>query len=152
MPKGSRNVFYRHGYSAQGNRAPEYYSWVSMRDRTCNPNSHAAARYSERGIICCPRWSKFENFIYDMGDKPGPEMTLEREDNNKGYSPCNCYWATKSAQMYNTSATKLSLGKAEDIRKLYAIGDTTMQTIADTYGASLTSIFCVIHNKTWRTS
>jgi hypothetical protein len=37
-----------------------------------------------------------------MGDKPGPEFSVERIDNNKGYCPENCKWATPEEQRKNT--------------------------------------------------
>jgi hypothetical protein len=42
-----------------------------------------------------------------MGEKPGPEYSIDRIDNNKGYSPENCKWVTKSEQNYNRRKYKI---------------------------------------------
>lgn len=44
---------------------------------------------------------RFENFYADMGDPPKGH-NLERRDNNQGYKPGNCYWATPAQQARNT--------------------------------------------------
>jgi hypothetical protein len=74
-----------------------------MRERCTNEKHTAYSRYGARGITVCKRWQKFENFLTDMGPRP-EGMTLERIDNNKGYSPKNCVWATPAQQSLNTRA------------------------------------------------
>lgn len=79
----------------------EYRTWDSMKRRCHNEQHHAFAEYGGRGISVCLRWrSSFENFYADMGLKPAG-MSLERKNNNRGYSPSNCTWATLKEQQNN---------------------------------------------------
>ena len=88
----------RHGFSRTG----VYKSWNAMMQRCLNPKNHAYSRYGGSGITVCKRWLKIENFIADMGQRPAGK-TLERIDNDRGYSPKNCIWTTQEDQMNNTS-------------------------------------------------
>jgi hypothetical protein len=75
-----------------------------MTDRCTNPRHQSYARYGGRGITVCTQWlgpNGFRQFATDMGDKPSPEHTLERVNNDAGYSPENCIWATWEAQAKN---------------------------------------------------
>lgn len=81
-------------------RTSEFRIWNTMLQRCTNQNNTAYKSYGGRGITVCDRWRKFENFFSDMGPRP-EGMTLEREDNNKGYEPGNCKWATRLAQANN---------------------------------------------------
>ena len=77
-----------------------YWVWSQMRDRCSNSNSQDYRYYGGRGISVCPRWSKFENFIADMGVPP-PGLTLDRINNDGNYEPDNCRWATRTVQTAN---------------------------------------------------
>lgn len=73
-----------------------------MKSRCTNSNSINYSKYGGRGIKVCDRWiNSFENFINDMGRKPSPEYSMERKDNDKGYSPENCIRDTKLNQNIN---------------------------------------------------
>ncbi len=78
-----------------------YRVWVRMKSRCYNPNDKAYSYYGGRGIAVSEDWMNFENFYRDMGDKPGREYSLERIDNEKGYSRENCRWATMLEQGQN---------------------------------------------------
>src|SRR5690242_6504287 len=88
-------------------------TYRNMVHRCHNPNDPRYAQYGGRGIRVCRRWMEagnqgFLNFIADMGPRPEgrtkkrrPAYSLERIDNNMGYSPDNCRWGTASEQNKN---------------------------------------------------
>ena len=74
-----------------------------MKERCLDRNHLHYANYGGRGISICARWLEgFENFLADMGSKPSPKHSLDRRENDRGYEPENCRWATRTEQNVNT--------------------------------------------------
>ena len=82
----------------------EYKTWGAMKNRCLSPSSKLYKNYGGRGITICDRWLTFLNFYEDMGDRP-EGRSIDRIDNEKGYYPENCRWATRQQQDNNTRAT-----------------------------------------------
>lgn len=85
-----------HGMS----NTPEYVAWLNMKAR-CREDHERSKDYASRGISVCKRWEVFSAFLSDMGPRPSPTHSIDRIDNDKGYSPTNCRWATPSQQAQN---------------------------------------------------
>jgi hypothetical protein len=87
-----------------------FYAILGNIKARCNkPNNKHYKNYGGRGITVCERWKLFSNFMDDMYDSYikhveqfGEKQTMiERKDNDKGYSPANCTWATWAEQVLN---------------------------------------------------
>ena len=80
-----------------------YKTWKQMVDRCTNPKIKAYKDYDGRGITVCEEWLNIRNFV-DWCDLTHPNQegyTLDRINNDKGYSPENCTWSDKSTQAIN---------------------------------------------------
>lgn len=90
-----------HGGSFRNRHIPEYAVWSNMIERCTNQKNARWHCYGARGITVCNSWMAFANFYDDMGNRPTPKHSIDRINNNLGYSPENCRWATKEQQMRN---------------------------------------------------
>lgn len=96
-----------HGHTANGKYPPEYQSWTKMLRRCNNPETPDYYNYGGRGIKVDARWNDFANFIADIGYRPTLAHTLERKDNEAGYSKENCIWATRIEQARNRRTNRI---------------------------------------------
>lgn len=91
--------------------SPLLNTYYSMHTRCENPNHKHYKHYGERGITVCDEWSGKEGFYnfhkWAMENSWHPGLTLDRIDNNKGYSPKNCKFSTQTEQIRNRRITKL---------------------------------------------
>jgi hypothetical protein len=110
--RGQSNI--THGHTRRQHRTRTYSAWESMRYRVLSPASHDAANYRDRGIGVDPRWDRFEAFLADMGECP-VGLSLERINNDRGYGPDNCKWATRAEQNRNTRRTRWVLVRGQKV-------------------------------------
>lgn len=87
---------------------PLYKTWAWMIERCHSPASPSYKDYGARGLTVCDRWRKGDDaaggldyFLADMGPRPSKNHSIERRDNGVGYTPSNCFWATRTAQGRN---------------------------------------------------
>lgn len=99
LAKGRESIASKARYSA---REDEFWIWRSMIKRCTLKTDKSYKNYGGRGITVCDRWkASYDAFLDDMGFKPFSNATLDRIDNDKGYSPENCRWSTYAEQNRN---------------------------------------------------
>ena len=89
---GDEASAFKHGWS----QTPTYKTWSSMHGRCKDPRNASYKYYGARGIRVCERWADFENFLEDMGRRPGLDYQLDRRDSDGNYEPENCRWLTRA--------------------------------------------------------
>lgn len=151
----SNNLLNRHTQSCgclQKERAAETYkthgltktrlyrTWRHMVERCTSQNSKQYANYGGRGITVCNNWMKFPRFLeWAMSSGYTDDLTIERIDNNRGYSPENCRWATPFEQASNKRSNHtFTIGGVTD----------TMTNWARKFGIKPNTVFCRLH-KGW---
>lgn len=111
---------YKHGYA----NTHLYKVWWGMIDRCTNEKHQAYKRYGGRGITVCDEWKNdLETFVNWAKQNGGdnPDLQLDRIDNNKGYSPNNCRFVTRSENQNNKSSTRYVTYKGETLpAKIFA--------------------------------
>lgn len=133
-------------------KSPLYRRFIEMH-RRCGfyPDRKEFKTYYLRRIRVCLKWKSFLHFERDMGPTFKPELTLERRDNNKGYSKKNCYWATREQQAHNRRRkTKLTEDNVMDILHLYHHCNIAPSIIASTYGVTPSTISYAVRGDTWK--
>jgi hypothetical protein len=136
---------------------PEYFVWKKMHTRCTDPNHSSFKNYGGRGITVCARWSGpqgFENFLADMGPRPiGPkwQVTIERENNDLGYSPDNCVWSRhRREQFLNKRSHGWNRLTAEDAAAIRVDLRRPYRIIAADYGVSSKMIGYILRGQSFR--
>ena len=95
---GSHNLYYHRFYS----------TWNGVMQRCNNPKHKRYKDYGGRGITICEEWLDIRNFVaWAAATHPNMKgYTLDRIDNDGGYSPENCRWVDKSTQVINQRTRK----------------------------------------------
>lgn len=94
--------------------------WKNMIRRCTNTTSHQYHDYGGRGITVCKEWlNSFQKFeLWALSNGYNDNLTIERSNNNLGYSPSNCIWVDMSHQMANRRINKNSKSPFIGVDKL----------------------------------
>ena len=85
-----------------------YKIWADIKTRTLNHKHKQYNDYGGRGITICDEWKNDVKSFYDWAITNGysDELSIDRIDNDGGYSPENCRWTTITIQRRNTRIPK----------------------------------------------
>lgn len=125
-----KSHFYKHGMSKS--RINNIYRRI--KERCYNRNNPAFSYYGKRGITMCPEWKDDFMAFYKWSIENGytHEMTIDRIDTNKGYSPDNCRWTTMTVQQNN---------RTNNVRVSYNGQEHTLSEWADIVGITKSTIY-----------
>jgi len=132
-----KNNHFKHGlvWNSDGKMRPVYTLWLNMKNRCRNKKLYSYQHYGKRGIKVCEEWKDnylaFHKWAMDTGYKKG--LTIERIDNDKGYSPDNCKWATRKEQANNRRSNRIIN---------YNGGKYTLSKLAEKIGMNYGTLFC----------
>jgi hypothetical protein len=125
-----------HGQTRGYSPTALYRAWANMRTRCNNPKSTQYPYYGARGIAVCDRWSSFEAFREDVGEKPSPKHSLDRIDPNGNYEPGNVRWATHTEQCRNRRSNRAVIrSDGEKFVSLSAAAESVSGTISSVWDA-----------------
>ncbi len=110
---------------------PAYAVWRALLARCTRPNHPAFKNYGGRGIGVCEEWMQFERFWEDMRDGYATGLSLDRFDNDDGYSGENCRWASRKTQCRNKQGnviipTPLGRMTVAEASERFGIGHNTI--------------------------
>ena len=91
---------FKHGES---HKTRLYRIWLNMNNRCCNERNPEYENYGGRGIVVCDEWKHNYPAFRDWALSNGydDELTIDRINNDEGYRPDNCRWATLKQQANN---------------------------------------------------
>lgn len=82
-----------------------YKIYIGIHSRCELPSHTNYNNYGGRGISVCDEWSGKDGFFYfykwSMENGYTNKLSIDRIDNDKGYSPDNCKWSTTKEQIEN---------------------------------------------------
>ena len=80
-----------------------YYKWKAMIRRCESEVADNYQWYGGKGVTVCPEWRSDFMVFKAWADSTGyaPGLELDRKDSDGPYSPDNCQWRTKKANIRN---------------------------------------------------
>lgn len=148
--KACRSILIQRKKTKHGQTGTRLFQiWSNMRRRCGDDRNRAFLSYGARGIFVCEEWSDFSAFKA-WADASGyqDDLTLERRDNDLGYSPDNCCWITNAMQQRNRRNVRLRAGDIPTIREKLRSGES-LRSIAACFGVTDGMIARIRDGKNW---
>jgi hypothetical protein len=130
-----------HGFARVGGVENLHTVWRGILSRCKSKTSSVYFRYGGRGIDICKEWLRYEHFrtwAIESGHRKG--LSIERVDNNKGYSPDNCIIADRKTQARNRSSSRLILFNGKNI---------TVAELAENMGVKYSHLYYRLSKSGW---
>ena len=120
-----------------------YRIWASMKQRCNNPHDHAYQEYGGRGITVCREWEDdyLEFKRWALANGYADDLSIDRIDNDKGYSPQNCRWATREEQQRNRRNNRYVLYNGESM---------LLAELAEQYGIGIRVLWNRLYKLGWQ--
>ena len=141
-------AYSKHGHTSNGTETPTWISWQCMLARCRYLHRDTQKKHIGRGITVCDRWLSFSAFLKDMGERPDG-TTLDRKNNELGYFPDNCKWATPIEQARNRRNAKLDYKSAMAVAMRMLKGERAVD-IARELGISESLPREIIKGRSWK--
>jgi len=112
----SCGCLHKEAVTKHNQRNPKLYSiWHNMKDRCYREKHPMYNYYGGRGITVCDKWkdnyTEFHKWSFANGYVEG--LSIDRINNNIGYSPDNCKWSSSIEQGRNRRNVKTITYKGE---------------------------------------
>lgn len=138
---------HKHGLS----KVRAYRLLQNMKERCYNEKAENFKYYGARNIGVCDEWKRDPTSFIKWAAANGyaADLTIDRIDNDGNYEPSNCRFVTVKTNIRNRGYNKLSLEKANEIRKLYSTGRYSQGKLSRLFDTAQSNIWQVIHDKIW---
>lgn len=144
-------MFTTHGFSMSDNPLAEstYNAWNNMFVRCYSKNDPGYRHYGGLGIGVHEPWQKFEEFLKDVGIKPGDGYDLARLDLDKNYEPGNVVWRKSRLRLQKSRRAKLTIEQVRELRQL-AAQKVPRKELARKYNITQAVVSNIINYKIWK--